>query len=77
MRRRLYSATAHIICTALCDALETHAQAARMLADAFKSELDAWGELTPNVPAINDDAETPVATNVIYLNTKSRNKIAR
>lgn len=67
MPHRLYRAAAHIICTALCDALDTHAQAARILADAFRSGLDTWGELTPK----------PVTTNVIYLDTKSRNKIAR
>ncbi len=67
MPRRLYRATAHIICTALGDAVDIHAQAARRLADAFKSGLDAGSELTPK----------PVTTNVIYLDTKSRNKIAR
>ena len=67
MPRRLYRVTAHIICTALYDALDTHAQVARRLADAFKSGLDDSGELTPN----------PVTANVIYLDTKSRNKIAR
>ena len=66
-RMPLYRTTARIMYTALCDALELHAQTARRLADAFQSGLDARDERTPN----------PESNNVIYLDTKSRNKIAR
>ena len=66
MPRNVYGATAHVIYTAVCDALEIHAQTARRLADVFKSGLDAGDERTPN----------PVSTNVIYLDTKSGKKVA-
>ncbi|MGN6334492.1 hypothetical protein, partial [Mycobacterium sp.] len=66
-RMPLYRTTARIMYTALCDALELHAQTARRLADAFQSGLDAWDERTPE----------PGSNNVIYLDTKSRNQIAR